>query len=155
MKIGSFNIWGLGSKVKKEEVFSLFTKFELDVCCVQETKLESFSELDGRSLWGSLGLHWCSEGETGRSGGILTFWDDNRFGCSSHWSIGGAVVVVGYWRQTGERYCIVNVYAPCCEKEKSELWDRLELVLEQWKDVMVCVIGDFNSILNVGERVGT
>lgn len=50
MKIGSFNIRGLGSRVKKDEVFDFFTKNELDICCIQETKLEVFSELEARWL---------------------------------------------------------------------------------------------------------
>lgn len=32
---------------------------------------------------------WCVEDALGRSGGILTFWDDRKFSCLSAWSIGG------------------------------------------------------------------
>ncbi|KAL6518076.1 hypothetical protein OROMI_033777 [Orobanche minor] len=39
-------------------------------------------------------------------------------------------------------------------REKLMLWDRLSLVVEQEVGVNVCIIGDFNSILEVGERVG-
>lgn len=45
----------------------------------------------------------------GRSGGILTFWDKNKFECSSQWSFGGAVVVVGREKVTGEACCVVNI----------------------------------------------
>lgn len=155
MKIGSYNIRGLGSKLKKDEIFSFFSSNNLDICCVQETKVEEFTELEGRLLWKSIeDVKWSCEGSSGRSGGILTFWDDSKFRCSSHWCIGGVVVMVGRWRETGEDLCIVNVYAPCEEMDKRLLWDRLQLIVDQWSDYNLCLIGDFNAILEEGERVG-
>lgn len=50
MIIGSFNIRGLGSLIKKEEVGSFFTKYKLAICCIQETKLGSFTEGDGKLM---------------------------------------------------------------------------------------------------------
>lgn len=52
MKIGSINIMGLRSIVK-EEIYNFFHKNELDVCCIQETKIEEFSDTVGMSLWKS------------------------------------------------------------------------------------------------------
>lgn len=88
--------------MKKDELFSLFTKHKLDFCCVQETKLTSFSERDGLIIWKSTGVGWCVEDAVGRSGGLLSFWDEQKFSCSSHLGIGGAVVVNGRWRDTGD-----------------------------------------------------
>lgn len=154
MKIGSFNIRGLGSVVKKDELCSFFEKSKFDICCVQETKMETFSDLEGLRIWKTRGISWCAEGAVGRSGGLLTFWDDQKFSCTSHWGIGGAVVVNGRWRATGEDFCIVNVYAPCNLRDKLLLWDRLSLIVRQREDVYTCLIGDFNSIIEVGERIG-
>lgn len=89
MKIGSFNVRGLGSRVKREEVWEFFSKNKLDLCCIQETKLGVFSEMIGRTIWRGERVIWCVEDALGRSGGILTFWDDRKFSCSSAWSIGG------------------------------------------------------------------
>lgn len=75
-EVGSFNIRGLGSSVKKDEIHSFFSKLKLDFCCVQETKLESFTDRDGWGLWKSAGVGWCMEGAVGRSGGLLSFWDE-------------------------------------------------------------------------------
>lgn len=95
MKIGSFNICGLGNSVKKDEMFSFFSKSKLDICCIQETKMESFSDLEGQRIWKTRDIRWSAEGSIGRSGGILTFWDENSFEVTSHWSLGGAVVLNG------------------------------------------------------------
>lgn len=65
MKIGSINIRGLGSSVKKDKVSSFFDKYGLDMCCVQETKLEEFLDSEGSLIWKSAGVRWCSEGVVG------------------------------------------------------------------------------------------
>lgn len=140
--------------VKKDELGSFFSKFNLDICCVQETKLESFTERDGMSIWTSRGIKWCAEGAVGRSGGLLTFWDDKKLSCLSHWGVGGAIVVNGIWRATGEELCIVNVYALCNAMEKARLWDRLSLIVGQREESYTCLIGDFNTILHAEERTG-
>lgn len=154
MKIGSYNIRGLGSSVKMDEIHSFYTKNDLDICCVQETKMETLSEKDGKCVWRSDGVLWSAEGAVGRSGGILTFWKDNKLCCTSHWNLGGAVAVNGSWRASGEELCIINVYAPCQLNGKLLLWDRLSLVVVQRSDPNLCIIGDFNSILEEVERVG-
>lgn len=154
MKIGTFNIRGLGSSAKKEELWSFFLKNDLDLCCVQETMIINFSKKDGAGIWKNRGIKWCAEGSIGRSGGVLTFWDEERVCCSSGWGIGGAAVVNGRCKRTGEEFCLINVYAPCNRKEKILLWDRLAIVVEQRVETKVCIIGDFNSILFEGERVG-
>lgn len=50
MKVGSYNIRGAGSEVKRDEIRSFIYSNKLDVCCVQETKMEVFSEEDGRYI---------------------------------------------------------------------------------------------------------
>lgn len=154
MKIWSINTRGLGSTAKRDDLSSFFTNNDLDICCVQETKMESFSDRDGKTIWNTNGVRWAAEGAIGRSGGILTFWDDKKFAVMSQWGIGGALVVCGRWRSTGDDFCIINIYAPCNFEEKKLLWDRLLIVVGQRNDIFTCIIGDFNSILEDGERVG-
>lgn len=113
MKIGTFNIRGLGGSVKKDELWSFFTKNELDVCCVHETKVVNFSEREGAGISKTKGIKWCAKGAIGRSGGVLTFWDEDRVCCSSGWGIGGAIVLNGRCKRSGEDFCLINVYAPC------------------------------------------
>ncbi|XP_057803588.1 uncharacterized protein LOC131018916 [Salvia miltiorrhiza] len=50
--------------------------------------------------------------------------------------------------------CLVNIYAPQSFSDGVVLWDQISLVVEQNKDLCVCVVGDFNSIRNGSERVG-
>lgn len=155
MKIGSLNVRGLGSDAKKDDVAAFFTNNNLDFCCLQETKMGNFLEKDGRRIWKTKEVRWSAEGAVGRSGGILTCWDERKFACSSTWNLGRAVIVNGMWRETMEEICLINVYVPCNREEKSRLWDMLSLVVEQAARSHICIIGDFNSILDTGERVGS
>lgn len=154
MRIGSLNVRGLGSDAKKDDVAEFCYANDLDFGCLQETKLENFSDRDGRRLWKAKEVRWCAEGSVGRSGGLLTWWDDSKFACTSSWSIGGAVVVNGRWRSTMEELCIINVYVSCNRDEKRKMWDKLSMVVTQAAGSHICVIGDFNSILDEGERNG-
>lgn len=101
MKISSFNIRGLGSKLKKDGILSFFTKNQLDFCCVHETKMEIFSELDGR-------LYEKRQGSNGAAKVLQTGPADyDKFGSTSQWSLGGAVVVVGSGEKRGRRCALL------------------------------------------------
>lgn len=71
MKIGSFNIRGLGDSVKKEEIHSFFSKFKLDFCCVQEMKLETFNDRVGWGLWKSKRCGLVCRGGYGKIWGAI------------------------------------------------------------------------------------
>lgn len=77
MKIGSMNVRGLGCDAKKDEVAIFLMKNNLDFCCLQETKMASFSDQDGRRIWKDKDFGWCAKGAVGRSGG----GDLNLLGC--------------------------------------------------------------------------
>ncbi|KAL6583818.1 hypothetical protein OROMI_003107 [Orobanche minor] len=95
----------------------------------KETKLEVFSDEVGRELWSRDGVGWYSENAIGRSGGILSFWDESRFEARNMWGVGGAIVVSGIWKPVNEEVCIINVYAPCGREEKAMLWENILGVL--------------------------
>lgn len=67
--------------------------------------------------------------------------------------MGGAIVVNGRGVSSEEDYCIVNIYAPSNLEEKMLLCDRLSLVIDQYSRTNLCLIGDFNSIIEVKEMV--
>lgn len=52
MKLISLNIRGLGSTVKRKEVLSLISKLRVDICCIQETKIESMDVNLCKTVWG-------------------------------------------------------------------------------------------------------
>ncbi|KAL6559131.1 hypothetical protein OROHE_006500 [Orobanche hederae] len=50
--------------------------------------------------------------------------------------------------------CIVNVYAPCNRIGKRILWDKILLILNQIGVLNICILGDFNSVVEEEERKG-
>lgn len=154
MKILSYNIRGMGKGVKRKEIRELVRRLGVDVCCVQETKMENLEVSICKDAWGDRKLDWACRGSVGRSGGILTMWDDDIFCKISSWHLHGALIVNGFWRRDGTRVCIINVYASCAAHERIDLWDSLRMVVEQNVGICICVIGDFNIVRRVDERVG-
>lgn len=128
MKMLLFNIRGVGSRVKRKEVQDLVRKNKIDLVCIQESKLDEVNENVCRLIWGNNICGWAARESQGRSGGLITLWDSNKFTSSSWWHMEGALIVNGRWISDGSNCCIVNVYAPCPLEERKELWDRLNLV---------------------------
>ncbi|KAL8461664.1 hypothetical protein ACS0TY_032954 [Phlomoides rotata] len=110
MKVLSYNIRGLGSRVKKRE---------------------SIDDIVGKTVWGGDKVEWAYREAVGRAGGIISLWDSDKFVCSSSWNMEGAVIVNGFWKEDGARCCMVNVYAPCQVTAKTELWDRILSIINR------------------------
>ncbi|KAL8554575.1 hypothetical protein ACS0TY_002678 [Phlomoides rotata] len=154
MKILSFNVRGLGKKAKRREIREMIAKHRIEFCCLQEIKLETMEDGICKAVWGGQNFDWAYKEAEGRSGFILSIWNDEIFCKSSSWHIKCMLVVNGFWRNDGSRCCLLNIYAPCNLADKLVLWDNIRLVVDQFDDACICVVGDFNSVRRVEERVG-
>lgn len=67
MKLLSFNIKGVGSRLKRNELQELVRKNKVDVVCLQETKIEDVSEKKCRLIWGSANCGWAAKDSQGRA----------------------------------------------------------------------------------------
>ncbi|KAL8516062.1 hypothetical protein ACS0TY_014658 [Phlomoides rotata] len=154
MKILTYNIRGLGSKAKLREVRELIREHKIDFCCIQESKKEVIDEFLCRAVWGEGNFSWAFREADGRSGGLLSVWNSDKFAIVSNWHMLGAVIVNGLWGADRIQCCIINVYAPCPLVDRIDLWDRLLGTLNQVAPSCICLAGDFNSIRRVSERAG-
>lgn len=154
MKILSFNVRGLGKRAKRREIREMLKKFKIEFCCIQETKLEKIGDRICRGLCGDQNFGWAYVDAEGKSGGILSIWDDRVFCMMSSWFVKGVLVVNGFSRENGDQVCILNVYAPCSFSKKSVLWDIVGNNLAQNRNILTCIAGDFNAIRSEDERVG-
>ncbi|KAK7274721.1 hypothetical protein RIF29_15818 [Crotalaria pallida] len=77
ISIASFNIRGLGGRVKKKEVKKLVIEEELDMICLQETK-ELISRSDCTALWRDENFDWIFQPSIGRAGELLIIWDKGQ-----------------------------------------------------------------------------
>ncbi|KAL8511368.1 hypothetical protein ACS0TY_017963 [Phlomoides rotata] len=154
MRILSYNVRGLGNGVKRKEIRDLICNQKIEICFIQETKMESIDIGVCRGIWGNRKCGWVSRQAIGRSGGIATFWDVEFIQCSSAWHLNGILVVNAVRTSDLADLCLINIYAPCNPRDKKELWGILNMVIDQNRDKLICLAGDFNAVRNEVERVG-
>lgn len=154
MIILSYNIRGLGKRVKRRDVKDLVRGVKPDFCCLQESKLEQVNPRLIKSIWGNKDFDWDFANSAGRSGGIISIWNPTIFQKTSSWNIKEMFVINGYLIEDGRGCSIVNVYAPGTPAARGLLWDQIGILATQRKDDYFCVIGDFNCIRSIAERVG-
>lgn len=79
MKFISFNVRGLGGRVKKKDVKEMVKVHKLDFLCLQETKMEGTDRKLCSLLWDDDDFDWVAKNATGRSGGLLLVWRRDCF----------------------------------------------------------------------------
>ncbi|KAL8534353.1 hypothetical protein ACS0TY_010389 [Phlomoides rotata] len=136
------------------EVKELIAKLKIEICCLQETKMEEINIRVCKSFWGNRPLDWAWMGSVGNSGRILTIWNPKVFQKTSDWCRTGMLVVNGRWIEDGSSCTIVNVYAPTSANLRNELWETLQALVMQTGTESICIIEDFNVIREENERVG-
>lgn len=95
MKIPSFNIRGVGSRVKIKEVQDLIRRYKVDIACHSRIKARKCTGNFSRVLWGGENCGWAVMDSMGRSGGIILLWNWEKFRCTNWWTIEGVVIVTG------------------------------------------------------------
>jgi hypothetical protein len=74
MIIVSYNVRGLGGRIKRRRIRDLVREEKVDFLALQETKLQVISEQLCHYLWGSADCSWYFFPSQGASGGILSLW---------------------------------------------------------------------------------
>src|SRR4051812_38302240 len=74
MIVGSFNIRGGGSLIKRKKIRSLITRGRADFFLLQETKIKEVSEALVKSLWGDEDMAYSFSASEGLSGGLVSMW---------------------------------------------------------------------------------
>ncbi|KAL8547829.1 hypothetical protein ACS0TY_007238 [Phlomoides rotata] len=116
--------------------------------------MEKLENRIGCELWTKNDFDWAWSEAEDRSGGLISIWNMNVFVKTSLWDNKEMLVVNGRWLEDNGEMVIINVYAPCSFNEKAQLWDTINLVIEQNEDARICVVGDFNPIREKSERIG-
>ncbi|CAJ2673622.1 unnamed protein product [Trifolium pratense] len=154
MIIVSFNVRGLGGRVKMRKVRELVSQQHVEFLALQETKLETISSSLCYYLWGSQDCEWTFLPSEGNSGGILSIWKkDNNLLLFIFTGQG----FVGVCLESGIQkkvIFVVNVYAKCDLDSKRRLWENLVMSKRGFEDGAWCFAGDFNAVYRREERRG-
>jgi len=74
MIVLSYNVRGLGGRVKRKIVKELVLNHKVDFLAIQESKLEVVTESLCRGLWGGDDCDWAFLPSVGNSCGIISIW---------------------------------------------------------------------------------
>lgn len=113
MKLISYNIRGLGGTAKKNENRNQIQSHKPDIICIQETKMEAIKRSTCDLMWSSSNNNFEFKPSTGRSGGILSIWDNNVFTEKKKHIKEHILWLEGEWGEDEKLVSIVNVYGPC------------------------------------------
>jgi len=154
MKVLSYNVRGLGGGEKRVEVRRLVQEKNPYVLFIQETKLSYVDDVVIKAMWGDDPYGYSFQPSMGASSGMVMVWNSSIIDVWSFMSFAHAFVITERVTLTGEEIVIVNVYAPCEQEAKGELWERLTTFVNSKNDLCVCLCGDFNSVRIMEERKG-
>ena len=51
------------------------------------------------------------------------------------------------------KFIIINIYSPTSNSKKNQVWEELSLFKKDHKDNLILLGGDFNTILNLNEKI--
>ena len=149
LKICSYNVQGLRNDKKRSVLMNMFKKENYDVVCLQETHLLNDELRQLESLWKGP-LH-VSEG-TKRSKGICTLFSVNYKEEQAKIIYRDDRVIISSLAIEQETLMVINVYAPCIDKEKAQFLAHLERLIEdnvsKGNPGNIVCLGDFNLVVN-------
>ncbi|KAG5589144.1 hypothetical protein H5410_039658 [Solanum commersonii] len=142
---------GLNDINKRSTIKSLIRKWNPDVICLQETKLEEWSSLITGQLWGNRWASWAKLKANGTRGGVIILWDKRSWvNISTHQGI-YTVSCMLESVQENFRWCFTGVYGPHTNIEREDLWYELVAIRGLWDNSWVRG-GDFNVCRFESER---
>ncbi|XP_058741999.1 uncharacterized protein LOC131614433 [Vicia villosa] len=153
MIIGSLNIRGGGSWIKRKRISCIIQRGKADVFFIQESKLRSVSDIVARSFWGNSDVDFSFSESEGRSGGIIILWKASTISVVFSFRGTGFMGIKVSWKN--KFYYLVNVYAACSLSTKCNMWKELVDLKQKFRDGDWLIGGDFNAIKKRSERVGS
>jgi exonuclease III len=109
MITSSFNIRGLGGRVKRQKVWELVRREKVELLALQETKVANVDSSFCRSLWGGENVAWRCNPALGKSGGLLILWDKDKGRLLETFQSQGFLGVYIEWGEQKRTRVIINV----------------------------------------------
>lgn len=151
MNIITWNVRGLGRSAKRFLVKDFLSIHHVEVCCLQESKLDVILAATWREIGGSSLDQFAFALVVGTSGGMIIGWNGAILAGKVE-RVGIFSITVGFqdlrnnfvWRYT-------TVYEPNARALKSSFWDELRgCGDEQHTSWVIC--GDFNAIFSTDDK---
>lgn len=151
--IGTLNVRGLGARRKQCQLKRLMIEKELDVLCVQETKIEAEDKTNSMVNTFGNSFYACVSHAVGTSGGccILIRSASGVLVKNVRSGESGRLVVCDFLFD-GDEFRVLCIYAPNKIHEREEFFQDIETYLNCEKHVML--LGDFNCVCAREDRIG-
>jgi exonuclease III len=152
MKIISWNVRGLGGFEKRREVSQMVKEKNPFILCLQESKLSVVNDLVCQAIWNDINVGFSYRPSVGASGGIITLWNRSEVEVWTSFNMEHVLGIQGQFLKSGEKFTLLNVYAPCDSHRQQILWQNISSRMTLLLDENVCVCGDFNVVRSQEER---
>ena len=136
--IDSWNVRGLGGRVKRDDVKAATVTRLPSILCLQESKLTDITTFFATSFL-------PPSPSAGASGGVITAWDDRLLQLTNHVIDEFSITTTFAMRLDHLSFSVINVYGPCAHDLKAEFLTSLTSAISTTQGPLA-VIGDFNLI---------
>ena len=146
LKIITFNAQGLRNSKHRKANFHYFRKNKYDIICIQEAYLLQQDRHLISLEWGS---HFHLVEGTKRSKGLVTLFSDKIK--ESHVIFSNDRIIISSVKFGNEAITIINIYAPCDDKEKILFFQHIARVMEENNLIdngNIIILGDTNTVLS-------
>lgn len=150
----SWNVKGLGKASKRFTVKRALSKVKAELILLQETKLAENREKAIQSWANSMNMDFDFVPAQGSAGGLITMWRVGGLQVLRVVKKPRFLLLVVQFNNMNELCLICNVYGPNDVEHRGEFLAEIGLELNNHQDVVI-IGGDFNAILNDGERRGS
>ncbi|XP_026410160.1 uncharacterized protein LOC113305315 [Papaver somniferum] len=154
LKLISWNLRGMNAFDKILALKNLVLEQKCDVCMVQETKMIKMNQWMVRQIWYDAYFDWeyiPSTGTCGRSGGLLTIWNNNKLIKEGGRMGKNSISTLFSQKDDGFKWEICNMYSPCGYNERAVFWSDMEEVRNWWNGP-ICFAGGVNAVRCDEER---
>ena len=147
LKICSFNVQGLGDRIKRKSIFAHIGRKKCDICFLQETHIDS---IDKARMWETEfgGKLFCSN-DTAKAKGVAILIKNNlEFILEKCETDNEGRIVCIKAKIQGKTVVLCNVYEP--NSDCPEFYHRVIKVINLMEDKEMLILGgDFNLVMNV------
>ena len=151
MIILSWNMRGIGAKIKRSTLRKLIVKHNPHFVFIQESKKESLDPRTVNSIWKQANVQFTFSPSSGNSGGLISLWDASFFSLESSIVEKNWIALNGSFPSINFKGVVFNIYSPCTVEERASLYED---IVAYWESLNVpcLLIGDFNETLSPLDR---
>ncbi|KAK8547891.1 hypothetical protein V6N13_123316 [Hibiscus sabdariffa] len=150
----SWNVRGLGSRVKRASVKKVIKRLQSGVIFFQESKL---SEVGDRVVNQLCGMGHCFSivfaPSVGGAGGLISIWDCSCFSLKSSIISTRFIILIGKILSIELKCALINIYAPNDHRDRANTFNELTSILSN-VNLHVLIGGNFNIVRSLEEKGG-